>query len=333
MSKPVSPLAIGSFTIGALLLLVAGLFVFGGGQLFNADRVRYVVFFDSSLNGLDIGAPVKMQGVKIGEVTDIALLLDPKSGKIYKPVVIEIDRESLAGTERSDVPGIKSDKEKVVRDQLVEAGFRARLEIQSLLTGLLYVDFDIYPDKAPVYAGLDYQGLQELPGVPTTTEEIRNIAEEVIGKIRDLPLEQMVTDFSDSLREVKKLLKSADVKESTATLKSTLAGMDQTLKTLNGNLDRLLKDTDRTLNNTNDLVVNVNREIKPLLASMEQAMTTANVALKTTQQSMENFGDAVGPESALNETLHSLQQATRSIRDLSDYLQRHPESLLSGKED
>ncbi|MGR8932517.1 MAG: MlaD family protein [Gammaproteobacteria bacterium] len=333
MSKPVSPLAIGSFTLGALLLLIVGIFVFGGGQLFNADKVRYVVFFDSSLNGLDVGAPVKMQGVKIGEVTDIALLLDPKSGKIYKPVVIEIDRASLAGTERSDVPGISSDNEKEVRDQLVSAGFRARLEIQSLLTGLLYVDFDIYPGKLPVYAGLNYQGLMELPGVPTTTDEIRNIAEEVIEKIRDLPLEQMVTDLSDSLREVKTLLTSADVKESSATLKSVLAGMDQTLKTLNTNLDRLLKDTDRTLKNTNDLVVNVNREIKPLLASVEQAVTTANTALKTTQQSMENFGDAIGPESALNETLLSLRQATRSIKDLSDYLQRHPESLLSGKED
>ncbi|MGR9052795.1 MAG: MlaD family protein [Gammaproteobacteria bacterium] len=333
MSKPVSPLAIGSFTLGALLLLIVGIFVFGGGQLFNADKVRYVVFFDSSLNGLDVGAPVKMQGVKIGEVTDIALLLDPKSGKIYKPVVIEIDRASLAGTERSDVPGISSDNEKEVRDQLVSAGFRARLEIQSLLTGLLYVDFDIYPGKLPVYAGLNYQGLMELPGVPTTTDEIRNIAEEVIEKIRDLPLEQMVTDLSDSLREVKTLLSSSDVKESSAMLKSTLAGMDQTLKTLNGNLDKLLQDTDRTLNNTNDLVVNVNREIKPLLASVEQAVTTANAALTTTQQSMENFGDAIGPESALNETLQSLQQATRSIRDLSDYLQRHPESLLSGKEE
>ena len=82
MSKPVNPVMVGSFTIGALLLLVAGIFVFGGGQLFNTDKVRYVIFFDSSLNGLEVGAPVKMQGVKIGEVTKITLLIDPKKQKI-----------------------------------------------------------------------------------------------------------------------------------------------------------------------------------------------------------------------------------------------------------
>lgn len=328
MSKAVSPLAIGSFTLGALLLLVAGMFVFGGGSLFNADKLRYVVFFDSSLNGLEIGAPVKMQGVKIGEVTDISLLLDPKSAKIYKPVVIDIDPNNLAGPDLH----ILSDIGKY-RDHLVSSGFRARLEIQSLLTGLLYVDFDIYPDKAPVYAGLNYHDLPELPGVPTTTEEIRNVAEEVIEKIRDLPLEQMVKDLSESLRAVKTLLTSSDVKKSSAMLKNTLTGMDQTLKTLNANLDRLLRDTDRTLTNTNDLVVNVNREIKPLLVSVEQAVTTANTALQATQQSMENFGATVGPDSALTDTLRSMQRATRSIRDLSDYLQRHPEALLSGKEE
>ncbi len=333
MSKAVSPLAIGSFTIGALLLLIAGMFVFGGSSLFTADKLRYVVFFDSSLNGLDVGAPVKMQGVKIGEVTDIALLLDPKSGKIYKPVVIEIERQSLAGTKRGKGPGISDDAEREIRDQLVAAGIRARLEIQSLLTGLLYVDFDFYPDKTPLYAGLDYQGLPELPGVPTTTDEIRNIAEEVIEKIRDLPLEQMVTDLSDSLKEVKALLTSGDGTQSGATLKSTLAGMDKTLKTLNGNLDRLLRDTDRALNNTNDLVVNVNRELKPLLTSVEQAVTSANAALQTARQSMQSFGDAVGPESPLNDTLRALERTTRSIRDLTDYLQRHPEALLTGKEE
>ncbi|MGR8953181.1 MAG: MlaD family protein, partial [Gammaproteobacteria bacterium] len=70
MSKPINPVTIGSFTVGALLLLVIGILIFGGGQLLNTDKSRYVIFFDTSLNGLDIGAPVKMQGVKIGEVTE-----------------------------------------------------------------------------------------------------------------------------------------------------------------------------------------------------------------------------------------------------------------------
>ncbi|MGH7809714.1 MAG: MlaD family protein, partial [Candidatus Binatia bacterium] len=81
MSKPVNPVAIGGFTVGAIALLLAAVFIFGGGRFWRADTVRFVIFFDSSLNGLEVGAPVKMQGVKIGEVKDIVLLLDPKTTK------------------------------------------------------------------------------------------------------------------------------------------------------------------------------------------------------------------------------------------------------------
>ena len=95
MSKHLNPIAIGGFTMGALVLLVVGLLMFGGGRFFNTDKNFYVIYFDSSLNGLDVGAPVKMQGVKIGIVTAISLQLDPNSGKIRKAVIVEIDRNSF----------------------------------------------------------------------------------------------------------------------------------------------------------------------------------------------------------------------------------------------
>ncbi|MFM8332174.1 MAG: MlaD family protein, partial [Candidatus Methylumidiphilus sp.] len=180
MSKPINPAAIGGFTVGALALLVIGLLMFGGGQYFNQDKTRYVVFFDSSLNGLDIGAPVKMQGVKIGAVVSIALQVDARNGKVYKPVVVEIDRRSFLGAGGKPLPGTFShEDQQQTRDSLVAKGFRARLETQSLLTGLLYVDFDKHADKQPQFSGVNYQDLVELPCVPTTTDEIRNTAEEL----------------------------------------------------------------------------------------------------------------------------------------------------------
>lgn len=332
MSKPVSPLAIGSFTIGAVLLLIIGIAVFGGGQLFNSDKIRYVIFFDSSLNGLDVGAPVKMQGVKIGEVTEISLLIDPNSAQIYKPVVIDINRNSLAKTDNNAIKGGSYAEQVRERDKLVAGGFRARLEMQSLLTGLLYVDFDIYPGKPPIYANLDYKGLPELPGIPTTTDEIRNVAEEIMQKLRDFPVEQMVQDFSNSLKEIQGFLASEDLKESRVVLKNTLVSMEKTMYTLNRNLDRLLKNTDTAMVNTNELVVDLHKELKPLLVSVNQAVAMVDQTLNTTRQSMVHLGDAVGPESTFSDTLQSLNEATRSVKNLVDYLERHPESLLSGKE-
>lgn len=326
MSKSVNPLLIGSFTVGALLLLIVGIFIFGGSQLFNKDRVRFVIYFDSSLNGLEIGAPVKMQGVKIGEVTEIALQLDPQTDKIFKPVVIEIDTHTLTDTDGNPLRKGETLEERLNnRDKLVAAGFRARLETQSLLTGLLYVDLDLHPDEQPLLVDAEYKGLVELPSIPTTTEEIRNILVDAAKKIQQLPLEQIVNDLAGSLKEIRELLGSDDIKTSRVALAHALAELERALKTINKNLDPMLKNADRTIVNANALIQDLRRDIKPVL-------TSTNDALVATERSMNKVGDAVGPESALTDTLQALRDATRSIIELTDYLERHPESLISGKQ-
>lgn len=329
MSKPISPVAIGGFTVGALALLLIAIFIFGGGRFLHADKVRFVIFFDSSLNGLDIGAPVKMQGVKIGEVTKIVLQIDPKTNKIYKPVVVEIDRNTLTTSEGTAFPRAMTRKEREAnRDKLVAAGFRARLEMQSLLTGLLYIDFDVHHDKPPVFTGLEYQGLLELPAVPTTADELRNTASEVARKLNDLPLEDIVHDLSASLHEIKNFLASEDLKKSSVALANTLEEMEKAVKTLNHTLEPLLINTNKTMVNTNALI----DDFKPIVASTDKTLTAATAALDRAQDSMAKLGVAVGPESDLNETLEALKDTARSIRNLTDYLERHPEAVLTGKD-
>ncbi len=330
------------------------------------DKASYVIFFDSSLNGLDIGAPVKIQGVKVGEVKEIVLQIDPKDIRVFKPVVIEIDRKKLNNTTTMVFPQASDEEQRIVnRDNLVSAGFRARLEMQSLLTGLLYIDIDRHPDKPPLYANIPFQGLLELPGVPTATDEIRNTAVEMAKKLRVMPLEEIVLDFSETLKEIKNLLASDDTKKAKGALANTLVGLEKTVATLNlelgpilkdsrqtvqelekvigtlnRNLEPLLKDTHKTIQNTNALmqdskvmVQDLHQEMKPILISTDKTLATATAALSKAQDSMNKVDDAIGPESALNDSLSALKDAARSIRELTDYLERHPEALLSGKND
>jgi paraquat-inducible protein B len=333
MSKPVNPFAIGSFAVGAVLLLVIGILVFGGGQLFKADEIRYVIFFESSLNGLEKGAPVKMQGVKIGKVTEIALQFDSSTNKVFKPVVVEIDRNSFSATAGSSLSKAMTQADHLAqRNQLVSAGFRARLEIQSLLTGLLYVDLDMHTDKPPLYTKLQYKGLLELPGILATTDEIRNTLEEVAIKIRALPLEEIIQDFAESLRDVRNLLASDDLKTSQTAMAKMLVETEKMVNTLNSNLAPLLKNTNDTIISTHSLVQNLHNDLKPILISTDQALKTATTTLILTQESMTRVGDAVGPESTLTETLESLNDAAQSIKNLTDYLERHPESIILGKD-
>lgn len=340
MSKPVNPALIGGFSLGALALLIIALLVFGGGQEFNADKIRFVVYFDSSLNGLEVGAPVKLQGVKIGQVKEIALHFDQKGGKIYKPVVMEIDRNSLTGSGSGPLPANMSWEEgKANRDRLVELGLRARLETQSLLTGLLYVDLNFYPDKPPMFASLEYKQLLEIPSLPTATDELRNTAEEVAQKLRALPLDEIVQDFASSLREIKVLLASEEVKKSQIALAETLVELQKSTKTLNKNLEPILVNADKAILNGNELLKETHamvqvlqKNLPGLVDNSDKTMVAATAALRQAETALKQVDRAVGPDSALTDTLNAFKQAARAIRDLGDYLERHPEALLSGKQ-
>jgi len=103
MSKQVSPTLIGSFFLAALGLVVIAILMFGGGSYFKKHH-QFVLFFhtENNLNGLNVGAPVKLEGVKIGEVKEVALLLDEKTLEVVKPVVIELDYSNIINDDDDD---------------------------------------------------------------------------------------------------------------------------------------------------------------------------------------------------------------------------------------
>ncbi|HEV8227869.1 MAG TPA: MlaD family protein, partial [Methylomirabilota bacterium] len=82
MSKRANPTAIGAFVVVALALAVGGLVVLGGMQIFRKE-LPFVMFFEGSLGGLDVGAPVEIRGVKIGTVTRIRLFARRQQIGVY----------------------------------------------------------------------------------------------------------------------------------------------------------------------------------------------------------------------------------------------------------
>ena len=104
MNKKISPTLIGAFVIGAIALLVIAIIVFGSGRLFKQTR-EFVLYFETSVNGLRVGAPVKFKGVEVGSVKNIVLQLEKDTQVARIPVIIEIDLEKLqAGGKPSRLP-------------------------------------------------------------------------------------------------------------------------------------------------------------------------------------------------------------------------------------
>src|SRR5262249_31539928 len=124
MGSKISPTVIGAFVVGAIVCMVAGVLLFGGGKLFT-EKLPYVLFFDSSVEGLHIGAPVIFRGVQVGQVTEIEALADPTTFTVVIRVKVELVRGVLT------VRGAGFTDPHQAVEGLIQQGVRASLRMQS----------------------------------------------------------------------------------------------------------------------------------------------------------------------------------------------------------
>ena len=117
MAKQVSKTAIGGFVISAIALLVIGIVVFGGGKFFT-KTIKYVMFFDRTVKGLKVGAPVVFRGVEIGSVDSVVIRADTQKLEVDIPVVVEIEPDRFQTTGESKLPRNPYDRAKA----LIEGG-------------------------------------------------------------------------------------------------------------------------------------------------------------------------------------------------------------------
>lgn len=192
MSKKANKALIGAFVIGAVILLILSLIVFGSGKFFRSTN-KYVLFFDGSVKGLAIGAPVNFRGVKIGIVKDINLVYDPNTTLAFIPVIVDIDPDRIKGTP------LKGDREST--KSLINRGLRAQLETESFLTGQLAVSLDFLPEKPAHLRGL----MKEYPEIPT----IPSALGELQKNITDIPFKDISLDLQESMRSLKIALKES----------------------------------------------------------------------------------------------------------------------------
>jgi len=339
MSKPVNPYTIGAFLVGSLALLITAILIFGGGQ-FLKKKTEFVIYFNGALNGLSVGAPVKLQGVQIGAVKEIALEIDQKFVQISKPVVIEIDPGVVMDSSGHPLQAAATLKQRQQNAKsLIDAGLKAQLQTQSLLTGLLYVEVNFFRDKPVILTGLNYKGLPELPSVPSTEDQLKNTADEMLNKFRQLPIEDIAKDLAATLKEVRGIATSDELKKNRAALSKTLNETEILVANLNRNMVPLLNNMNSTVTDTRVMVKDFTRDLRPVLISTEKALNNATTALETatgvlqeSKHTLNSVDALTAPDAPLWQSLEALRDAAQSTKDLTDYLERHPDSIIYGKE-
>ena len=336
MSKQVSPALIGSFFLAALGLVIIAIMMFGGGNYFE-KKDQFVLFFhaENNLNGLNVGAPVKLEGVKIGEVKEVALLFDEKTLEIIKPVVIELDYENILDDETDEGfdPKVSGKEKELSVKNLVNKGLKAQLKSQSMLTGLLYIEFQFTPQDEVVMTGIDFRKLKELPTTTNVTEDIKREAQKVVDRIGKLPLEEIVEDLAVNMHEIKVILTSQSLKENRQGVNQSIKEMEKLLINLNENFTPLMLNLNGTMKDTRVVVQEFSREIKPVLNSLEKTLNTATDLLSESQFAVRSFEELSSPEAPLWQALEALKEAAESTKNLTDTLERNPESIIYGKGD
>jgi len=322
MSTKVSPTLIGAFVIGAVVLIVIAILLLGSGRLFRQTR-DFVLYFDNSVNGLRVGAPVKFKGVEVGTVKDIRLQLE-KGAEVNKiPVIIEIDLEKL--TLRGATPQIAVDREAF--HKAVVDGFRGQLEMESLVTGLLYVALDFFPGTPINFVQQDNVNNKypEIPTLPTSLEQAKGAVDRILNKLEEIDFKRLIDSLTKTSDEVGQL-----VRVNSPTVKSILQSVDQAMPQLRGAILDF-----RTLTATaNNNVTNVSADLHQTLTAAHSAIEQIAATMKEAETTIISVRATVDPNSPtfyeLTKSLREVSGAASSIRLLADSLDRNPQAIILG---
>jgi paraquat-inducible protein B len=320
MSKHANPTVIGAFVVGALILAVMAILLLGSGDLF-IQKPRFVLYFKGSVKGLNVGSPVNFRGVNIGTVTNVQLVMGKSGSDIRIPVTIEINPGSFIRSEQMIGGMTESRKEKLA--ELIDAGMRAQLQLQSLLTGQMFIQLDFYPGTRVDLVGDDRY--PEIPTIPTPIEKITK-------KLEDFPVEQVMNNIISTSQGLNKLVNSPELHQSIQSLKEILEDVERLVKSQE--LQKTIASLHSTLDDIGSLARTVDTQVDPLSSELHTALDETRLAMMQARGTLESAQYLVSDQKllyALDNVLAEITSAARSVRELTDFLERQPQSILRGK--
>ncbi len=326
------PLRVGLFAIGALLLLAAAVVVVSGGRLF-AQREAAELHFAGSVYGLQAGAPVVFRGVRVGSV--VSVTVRERGSGFAVPVRVEIDGSlfmpAAAGAAAIDLQA------------LVQRGLVARLATQSLLTGLLYVDLDLAAPPVPFPARAAGAPLV----IPTAAA-----SQGWQAQLESLDLKQLGADIASAAVAARQLLADPALRQSVAQIAQLSESLTRTSQLLEKRLPPLADGVQSTIGKAGEAALSLAAagqqlgraaeqvagaagRAQGLLANDSPLVASVRQAADQLAQSAATLKSAAAGDGALMQNLDGalaeMRRAARSVRELAELLERHPDALLRGK--
>lgn len=338
---------IGLFVLSGFLLFVLGCILFGSADLF-AKKLTFETYFVSSVQGLDVGSPVKFRGMTIGAIDQIGFAgttyrnhktLNPETPNLhqclaYVHVVGHIDLEKHAHITKDELL------------RMIKHGLRARLELQGI-TGQLYINLDflrrdsIVKDK-PLVVPWEPEMLY-LPSVPNTLQSFLSVAENISKELSEIDWTGTVNALASLATDVNKMLTDSNIpalvtsfkslgdnlNRQVTTLHTLLQEIDaatfgQNLKDISSNLNTISADISETLPSLTKTTQSTLQDAEKMLAETTALIKNTNAMLTEVRSNLNS--QVVGNE--LEATLISLSRTTASLELLINEIREKPSRLI-----
>jgi phospholipid/cholesterol/gamma-HCH transport system substrate-binding protein len=309
MTRPSATL-IGTFVLGALGLVVAGVLFFGGGML-REKRLAAVSFFDTSVAGLRVGAPVTFRGVPVGEVKSLGVRVDRTTGRS----IIQVNMELLPQT--LTVYGAPIPTGEALVPSLVRDGLTAQLVMQSFVTGLLSVELAFRPGEQVSRFG--DATLPEVPSVPGHFEALAKQLETVdIAAVLDT-LQRTLAAAQPALHQLPRVLTS----------------FERTLGTIDREVGASSASLQQTLAAARTLATDLDRNTASTLAALRGTLAKADGTLGKADATLDGLNELVDPRGhtamQVRRAVDDLAATSARLRNLAERVDRDPSVLVRGR--
>lgn len=273
---------------------------------FYSEGIPYVSYFQSSVRGLAEGSQVQMFGRQLGSVTHIDLVKDPRAGhqgQLAARVAFVLQPERALG-ERDRASLQHDGMRALVSDQL-----RVVLSSSSLITGQKELSLEFVPGtKAPIL--IEEEGALVLPSEGQDLQNLTASLSQILNKVNSIPFEEIGNNANHAIASLDRTVGSPE-------LQRAIASLDEALKEV-GSLAREAK--------TN--IGPALERLPRISEKLEKAVDQAEAAF-----GQSGYGSDSKTQRSLERMMSQVGDAARSIRLLADYLNRHPESLVSGRKE
>jgi paraquat-inducible protein B len=317
-----NPTAIGLFMIGGVILIVGGVAVLASSAWLE-DRSTFISYFSESVNGLEPGAAVKFQGVPVGTVTELLIQIDQSDKTFQVPIRYDVDLTRLT-TEIGTF--VRLDEAEVLRQQIAD-GLRAQLQMESLVTGQLYIELTYRPEATPPPLEARPTPYPEIPTTPSLLAAFGTEAGSVVADVleilfrmnemlNEVDMQGINTAVVASAQAVERLVGSEELRASIAAGPELAAGLTRAMTEMEVAAARL------------------GAAIDPLRSQMEGTMAELDLTLRTAREALEGTQSAMTTDSGIgyrmDQALVSFRDAAEALRALAITLERNPDMLIRG---